>query len=246
MSYIATAAAVVGGASSLAGSVNDYKSSKKQQKQLEKNREEDMGLILKYGQRSVDSLTPGYQNAQDISQSTLNRNLGLTGQTFQPRVETLQSGDYMAQQAIMAGLQGQRNAILGDPINYGALSAQNVPVDYSSLTGLTNPAPVEYAKFQMPEYGSSTNTAAQESWTDSSAHQYLAANPDIEANYISNRLALLRGGDPQFTTVEGYAKWHWDNYGKQEERPLTTSSKRQGASFSANHVRDALNSGSVG
>ena len=76
---------------------------------------------------------------------------------------------------------------------------------------------------------------------------YLAANPDIEPDYMRLRPQLLAGGDPQFTTIQGYAKWHYDNYGKQSGRPLTPTNTgtKQPASFSTDQVRQALNSGSA-
>jgi hypothetical protein len=144
-------------------------------------------------------------------------------------------------------MMGQRNAILGDSINYGALQAQKVPVNFSALTGLTSPATLDYANFEVPNYGASSNTQAQKNWTDGSARSYLNANPDIEIEYNKMRPQLLAGGDPQFTTVEGYATWHYDNYGKQEGRLLTpaNSGTKQGATFSTEQVRDALNSGAI-
>ena len=54
------------------------------------------------------------------------------------------------------------------------------------------------------------------------------------------------GGDPQFTTEEGYAKWHYDNYGRKENRPLKLEApdvkpKAQGEAFSYDQVYKALN-----
>ena len=259
MAFIAGAAMVsagLAGGASLAGSTLDYKAQKKALKQAEEDRAANIGLIQQYGGNAIESLTPAYQNAQNIQQQATNQGLNLTGSAFRPMVDTLQSGDYMAQQAAIAGMMGQRNAILGDPINYGALQAQNVPVNFNALTGLTNPQTLDYANFQVPEYGSSSNTQAQSNWTDFSARSYLNANPDIEINYNQMRPQLLAGGDPQFATIEGYATWHYDNYGRQEGRPLApansgnqqaaTSSNQQGASFNEDQVREALNSGSAG
>tara|TARA_R110000751_G_scaffold26213_1_gene70457 strand:+ start:17 stop:508 length:492 start_codon:yes stop_codon:yes gene_type:complete len=161
-------------------------------------------------------------------------------------IDTMQDADYMSQQAIIDGVFGQRSAILGDPINYGALQAQKVPVNFSALTGITNPATLDYANFEVPNYGSSSNTQAQENWTDGSARSYLDANPDIEINYINLKPQLLAGGDPQFATVEGYATWHYDNYGKQEGRPLKSATgTKQGASFSTAQTRNALEAGAI-
>jgi hypothetical protein len=239
-------AAGVSAAASLAGSVLDYKQQKKAIKQAEEDRAANIGLIQQYGGNAIESLTPAYQNAQNIQQQATNQNLQRTGDIFRPMVSTIQDGDYMAQQAALAGLMGQRNAILGDSINYGALQAQRVPVNFNALTGITNPQTLDYANFQVPEYGSSSNTQAQSNWTDGSARSYLDANPDIEINYNQLKPQLLAGGDPQFTTVEGYATWHYDNYGKQEGRLLKSATgTKQGATFSTEQVRDALNSGAI-
>ena len=226
----AVAAAAAQGGASLIGSGLDYRSDKDQQNLLEDQREEDIALIQRYGQRAIDGLSGGYQNAQRTRKAALDKNMGLTGQTFRPMIDTMQSGDYMAQQEIISGLQGQRNALLGNPVNYGAMTPRNVPIDYSALTGLTGPESLEFSQIELPEYGASTNTQAQENWTDFNAQQYLAANPDIEPDYNRLRPQLLEGGDPQFVTLQGYAKWHYDNYGRQSGRPTSVETQQtQGA-----------------
>jgi len=246
MAFAAAAAAAASGAASLAGSALDYKAQKKALKQAEEDRARTIGFIEQAGSRGIESLTPAYQNAQNIQTQAANQGVNLTGSITRPMIDTMQDADYMSQQAIIDGVFGQRSAILGDPINYGALQAQKVPVNYSALTGITSPATLDYANFEVPNYGASSNTQAQENWTDGSARSYLDANPDIEINYINLKPQLLAGGDPQFTTVEGYATWHYDNYGKQEGRPLKSATgTKQGASFSTEQVRDALNSGAI-
>ena len=246
MAFAAAAAAAASGAASLAGSALDYKAQKKAIKQAEEDRAANIGLIQQYGGNAIESLTSFYQAGQDIQQQATNQNLQRTGSVFRPMVNTIQDADYMAQQAALAGLMGQRNAILGDSIDYGALQAQRVPVNFSALTGITNPATLDYANFEVPEYGASSNTQAQENWTDGSARSYLDANPDIEINYINLKPQLLAGGDPQFATVEGYATWHYDNYGKQEGRPLKSATgTKQGASFSTAQTRNALEAGAI-
>ena len=240
-------------AASVVGSVLDYKQNKKNQKLSEKQRKENMALIEKYGGRVGETLTPGYQNAQDVRQQAMNQNMALAGQTFRPANDVMQSGDYMAQQAIMAGLQGQRNATLGDPIDYSALSPQNVPMDYSALTGLTNPQGLDFKAFETPEYGSSTNTQAQENWSSGDAAQYLKNYPDLSAYYEKNKRELIKdSGNDIFNSLEGYAKWHWDNYGKAGGRtfqPLATadsttnSTAKEPAKFTSEQVRAALGDG---
>lgn len=260
----ATLAALAGGGASLVGSGLDYKQQKKVLKQAEEDRAANIGLIQQYGSNAIESLTPAYQNAQNIQTQAANQGVNLTGSVFRPMIDTMQDADYMSQQAIIAGLMGQRNAILGDSINYGALQAQKVPVNFSALTGLTNPATLDYANFEVPNYGASSNTQAQKNWTDGSARSYLNANPDVEINYNQLKPQLLAGGDPQFATVEGYATWHYDNYGKQEGRllspnvatannsvaktavPANKSAPKAAASFKADQVRIALNAGMGG
>ena len=233
-----TIAALIGGGASLLGSASTNRSQEKAADQMEQQRVANMGLIKDYGQRAIESLTPSYQNAQNIRQQALNQNLGLAGSTFQPMMQSMQTGDYMAQQSLLAGLMGQRNAILGDPINYGALQAQSVPVDYSALTGVTNPQGMDFTKLETPEF----SKGGQMDWSAFDAQNYLAANPDIKADYEANKASLLAGGDPQFRTAEGYAKWHYDNYGKAEGRPTTGQAAQTApqAVFTSEQVRNAI------
>jgi hypothetical protein len=234
--------AVIGGVASLAGSYMQNKANEKMAEESAKNRANEIGMIKQYGQRATESMLPAYQAAQDIRQQGMNQNLALAGQTFRPMVDATQTGDYMAQQALLAGLMGQRNAILGDNINYGNLQAQSVPMDYSQLTGLTNPQGLDFKPFEQIQY----SNAGVMDWDANTAQKYLAANPDISADYQSKKALLLEGGDPQFRTEEGYAKWHYDNYGKQEGRPLepatsgAATSGVAGESFSSEQVAKAL------
>jgi len=89
---MAAAAAAAATAASLAGSVLDYQSNKKLSKDLQEQADEKAALIARYGGRGVDALTPGYQNAQNIRGQVINRNLGLTGETFKPMPGRYASG----------------------------------------------------------------------------------------------------------------------------------------------------------
>ena len=193
MSPQAVAAAATA-AASLAGSGLDYKAQKAALEQAEKDRARTIGLIEQYGGNAIESLTPGYQNAQNIQQQATNQGLNLTGQVFRPMVDTIQSGDYMAQQAAIAGMMGQRNAILGDSINYGALQPQNVPVNFNSLTGLTSPQTLDYANFEVPDYGALTRSdkiAAALAAAQNSAAQDSASR---DSSALGGALALGAGG----------------------------------------------------
>lgn len=227
-------------AASLGGSILGNKAQKDAAKEAEAQRLANMGLIQEYGSRAIQALTPGYQTAQGIRQQSLDQNLGLAGSTFRPMIEQVQTGDYMGQQALLAGLMGQRSAILGDPINYGNLQAQSVPVNYGALSGLTSPESLEFQPIEAPDFGDT----AQTTFTAFDTQQYLAANPDIAADYQAKKSELLAGGDPQFRTEEGYAKWHYDNYGKAEGRPTSVDSAQPPAAtqavFSSEQVARAI------
>ena len=228
-------AAGLSGIASLGGSYLQNKANQKMADQAAANRAAEIENIKQYGARATESLLPAYQAAQNVRQQSLGQNLNLAGQTFRPMVDATQTGDYMAQQALLSGLMGQRAAILGDPINYGALQAQSVPMDWSALGGLTSPESIDFQPFQQLEY---SNSGVLD-WDRNKAERYLQANPDIRADYEAKKAQLLAGGDPQFQTAEGYAKWHYDHYGKAEGRPLeptsgtTTSS---GPDFSTDQV----------
>jgi len=226
-------------AASLGGSILGNKAQEKAAEQAAAQRQANMGLIQNYGQRAVESLTPGYQSAQAIRQQAMNQNIGMAGSTFRPMIESVQSGDLMAQQALLAGLMGQRSAILGEPMNYGALQAQSVPVNYAALSGLTSPQGLQFNQITRPDFGDT----AQTDWKAFDARNYLAANPDVAADYNAKKDQLIAGGDPQFRTLEGYAKWHYDNYGKAEGRSLapTTAAPAASPQITTAQVKQVLN-----
>lgn len=248
------AGGVAGAVASTVGSVLDYKANKKAAKEREEQLEALKGDITKYGGRAVDSLLPAYTAGQNVREEGLNANLALAGNMFEPRVDLLQDSGYMAQQAILAGLMGQRAATLGDPINYGALQPQSVPVDMSALTGITNPTGITFADMKVPEYGASSGEAAQQNWNAGTVAQYLENYPDIAEEYNATKGELIDdSGNKIFNSLEGYAKWHYDNYGKNEnrifDRPLPTMAAAQGAQttnidtsdgFTGDQVRGAM------
>lgn len=247
-------AAAAGAGASAVGSILDYKANKKAAKQAEEQIEALKGDITTYGGRAVDSLLPAYTAGQNVREEGLNANLALAGNMFGPRVDLLQDSGYMAQQAILAGLMGQRAATLGDPINYGALQAQSVPVDMSALTGITNPTGITFADMKLPNYGASSGEVAQQNWDAGTTAQYLANYPDVAEWYEANKKELVKdSGNDIFNSLEGYAKWHYDNHGKNEnrifDRPLPTMVAAQGAittnidtsdGFTGDQVRGAM------
>jgi len=205
-------AAILGGGASLIGSGLDYKARKDQAKMQEENRQDTLGVLNSSYDRGIEALTPGYNNAQGARQEGMNRNLLLAGQTFLPGMETMREGSYMARQALLAGRENSRNAILGKDVNFDALQNQQLTDRFSGLTGLTNPEPVSFSPMAEPTYADS----GVSEWTSFDAQSYLAQNPDIAQDYEMNKQALIEGGDPQFNTMEGFAKSHYDNFGRQE------------------------------
>ena len=227
--------ALIGGGASLLGSAMNIRQQKDMQDQAAKQRAQEIDMIKRYGTRQLEPLTGAYQSAQDARQQGTNMQLALMGQTLQPRMEAKQAGDYMAQQAILAGLQGQRQAILGGEIDYSSLTPQNLPIDYSQLAALTSPQQMDMQRFTPTEFSST----GVEDWGSREASDYLNANPDVAADYARLRPQLLAGGDPQYATAQGYAKWHYDNYGRQENRP-TRPTANVGTQFTPDQLRNAL------
>jgi len=114
----------------------------------------------------------------------------------------------MKQNALLAGLQPQRKAILGKDMDYSTLQAMSPQMDYSALSGLTQP---QGLNFQPIEPMKNTFTMPQ-----AEIQTYLDENPDIAADY-QRLLPQLRAGDPNnpnYRDVQSYAKWHYDNIGK--------------------------------
>ena len=244
MAFVAAAAAAAGAGASLIGSGLDYKQNKKNAKQQQENREQTLDLIDQTYNRARSEVAPAYNNAQDARQTGLNRNLALTGQTFSPMMENIREGGNMSRDAMLVGRENSRNAVLGNEVDYGALRNQPMTDRSSALTGLTNPEPVN---FQAME--SAGSTTAADNFTSFDTQSYLAQNPDIAQDYVRLRPALIEGGDPQFATVEGFAKHHYDQYGRQEIEaglraplaPMGTQTNNQPAqAFNDNQIEQIL------
>ena len=94
-----------------------------------------------------------------------------------------------------------------------------------------------------------------ETFTAGDVSQYLANYPDIAQEYNATKDKLIEdSGNDIFNSLEGYAKWHYDNYGKDEgrifDRPLPNMVAAQGAlttnidtsmdGFTGDQVRGAM------
>ena len=89
-------------------------------------------------QQALNIINPMYERTGDLRQQALNRSLGLAGQMFMPQMQSMQGGNYAAQQAILGGLPAQRAALLGGRMPAPA-QAQMLPFDQSALQGFINP-----------------------------------------------------------------------------------------------------------
>jgi hypothetical protein len=226
-------AAGIGGGLGLVGSLAGIKAQKDSAKDAADQREAQMNLIQNFGNAAMESILPGYRRGQDVRQQALDNTLALQGDTFMPRMEAVKSGGYMGQQAQIAGLLGHRNALLGDPVNYGAYQPQSVPTNYTELAGLINPKSLTFPEMTMPEY----SAGAELGLTPFNASAYLQANPDVAQYYEANKGKLIDdSGVDTFNSAEGYAQYHYDKFGRGENRPLTIQEAASRNQMAANPV----------
>ena len=205
-----TIAALIGGGASLLGSASTNRAQRKATEEAKAMNQADKAMAQQYAQAAMQQLPVGYQNAQAVRQQALGQGLGLAGQTFQPTAEMINQGGMMNQNALLAGLQLQRNAILGKDMDYSTLQAMSPQMDYSALSGLTQPQGLQ---FQPIEPMKNTFTTSQ-----ADIQSYLDENKDIEEDY-KRQLPQLRAGDPNnpnYKDIQSYGRWHYDNIGKYE------------------------------
>ena len=103
--------AIIGGAANLIGSAMTNRAQRKATEEAQAMNQADKAMAQQYAQAAMQQLPAGYQNAQAVRQQALGQGLGLAGQTFQPTAEMINQGGMMNQNALLAGLQLQRNAI---------------------------------------------------------------------------------------------------------------------------------------
>ena len=209
MAFAVGGALLLGGAS-LAGSAMSNRTNRKIAEQAQAQNAQDKALTQQYAKAAMEQLPVGYQNAQAVRQQAMNQGLGLAGQTFQPTAEMINQGGMMNQNALLAGLQLQRNAILGKDMDYSALQAMSPQMDYSALSGLTQPQGLDFKAIE-PIKNTFTTTQAD-------IQSYLDENKDIEEDYL-RQLPELRAGDPNnpnYKDIQSYGRWHYDNIGKYE------------------------------
>lgn len=205
-----TMAAIASAAASLGGSAMTNRSQRKATEEAQAMNQADKAMAQQYAQAAMQQLPVGYQNAQAVRQQALGQGLGLAGQTFQPTAEMINQGGMMNQNALLAGLQLQRNAILGKDMDYSTLQAMSPQMDYSALSGLMNPQGLDFQPIEPMKNAFTT--------TQNEIQTYLDENPDIASDY-QRLLPQLREGDPNnpnYKDIQSYGRWHYDNIGKYE------------------------------
>lgn len=123
--------AVGAGAMNLLGSAADRRAAGKQANKAN-------AVYQDRTQQALNIINPMYERTGDFRQQALNRSLGLAGQMFMPQMQSMQGGNYAAQQAIFGSLPAQRAALLGGRMPAPA-QAQMLPFDQSALQGFINP-----------------------------------------------------------------------------------------------------------
>jgi hypothetical protein len=123
--------AVVSAGANLIGSAADRRAAGKQANKAN-------AIYEDRTQKALNIINPMYERTGDLRQQALNRSLGLAGQMFMPQMQSMQGGNYAAQQAILGGLPAQRAALLGGRMPAPA-QAQMLPFDQSALQGFINP-----------------------------------------------------------------------------------------------------------
>jgi hypothetical protein len=248
MAFAVGGALILGGAS-LAGSAMSNRTNRKIAEQAQAQNAQDKALTQQYAKAAMEQLPVGYQNAQAVRQQALGQSLGLAGQTFQPTAEMINQGGMMNQNALLAGLQLQRNAILGKDMDYSTLQAMSPQMDYAALSGLMNPQGLDFKAIE-PIKNTFTTTQAD-------IQSYLDENKDIEEDY-KRQLPELRAGDPNnpnYKDIQSYGRWHYDNIGKYEieqgkrtwsGQPVTTKAAPQAQAaqlVTTDQVSKILNAG---
>jgi hypothetical protein len=130
--------AVGAGAMNLLGSAADRRAAGKQANKQNAMYQQRTDQQIDMLNKARGLIGPAYQRSGDLRQEALNRSLGLAGQMFMPQMQSMQGGNYAAQQAILGGLPAQRAALLGGRMPAPA-QAQMLPFDQNAMQGFINP-----------------------------------------------------------------------------------------------------------
>ena len=172
----AVTATVVAGGLGLAASRQDRKSVEKANESAERQRAESITFIDKSIKQARGDLFKLFPSAQKSMTTGFQGRLDVLNQAFPQQLQAFQGGNVAAQNQLIAGLQPQRAAVLGQDINFNPQATQ-----------LQTPA----LQGTLPEFGSIDELGLQ-------ASSPAAAGAGLQANVNPAGVAQqLQGIDPQ-------------------------------------------------
>ena len=172
----AVTATVVAGGLGLAASRQDRKSVEKANESAERQRAESIAFIDKSIKQARGDLFKLFPSAQKSMTTGFQGSLDVLNQAFPQQLQAFQGGNVAAQNQLIAGLQPQRAAVLGQDINFNPQATQ-----------LQTPA----LQGTLPEFGSIDELGLQ-------ASSPAAAGAGLQANVNPAGVAQqLQGIDPQ-------------------------------------------------
>jgi hypothetical protein len=131
--------------SNLWGGKKDRQAARKQQELALRQREQSLNFIQDQVAKTQGQLFTLFPQAQESRFQGQQAALNALGGSFMPMMDTYRQGNMMAQQALLQGLPMANNALLGNPIDYSQLQAQQIPLSVQALGGLTNPQALNFA-----------------------------------------------------------------------------------------------------
>ena len=104
--------------------------------------------IIKYGDRAVDAIGPGYDFARNILREQQKTIPSYLQQTSLPQFELIDKSSLAGQQVALGGLMAQNQAILGRPIDYSALQPRSLDFDYRGAIAESAPTPIDLSAIE--------------------------------------------------------------------------------------------------
>jgi hypothetical protein len=104
--------------------------------------------IIKYGDRAIDAIGPGYDFARNILREQQKTIPSYLQQTSLPQFELIDKSSLAGQQVALGGLMAQNQAILGAPIDYSALQPRSLDFDYRGAVAESAPTPIDLSAIE--------------------------------------------------------------------------------------------------
>ena len=112
--------------------------------QREKTRQD----IIKYGDRAIEAIGPGYDFARNILREQQKTIPSYLQQASLPQFELIDKSSLAGQQVALGGLMAQNQAILGRPIDYSALQPRSLDFDYRGAIAESAPTPIDLSAIE--------------------------------------------------------------------------------------------------